>query len=708
MQKAKQLAEVFLLAISGFLIFLLIFQHRVELPTWLKVGGRMHPMFLHFPIVLVFVALLSWWIFPDNKFPGWSRSLLLIAALAATITALMGLLLSLEETREGGAFVWHKWTGIGVALLSAAIYWFSPVISTASGKIAGVFTCVVLIIAGHYGAVLTHGKNYLSAPMAIASKVPVSKAIIFDDVIKPVFEKCTGCHNADNKKGGLDLESPEGIAAGGKTGALYKTGDPSMSLIMHRIFLPPGEKKHMPPASKPQLNEEEIQLVYTWIRSGCLTKEKLTQLPVQDSFRILASRYLQNGEVDFNQPVYTFSAADPETIKKLNSNSRVVEQLGTGSPALSVQFYGKEYYSSAALKELSSVREQITELNLAKLPVTDDDLSTVASFSHLNKLNLNYTAVTDKGLEKLLELKSLQSVSLSGTAAGKELITRLAALPQMHSIFIWNTKIDSTGVAALQKKFAKLQIESGFVDNNSTEMPLPPPRFETSPGIVSLPVKIGFNHPVKGTVIRYTLDGSHPDSVTGTIYTSPLKLDSNVTVIAKAFKDGWYSSGEVQGQFIAKGKRPDSIIGITQPDYRYNNGTDILMDGDLGEIRYQNGAWLAYQKLNAEYELVYNRPVSVNTISVNMLENTGAQIFPAVSIEVWDVSKSDQPKLLGKIKPELPIFNRPTKFNLEKIKFAEANVQRLRVKVQHLNHLPGWHGAKGNPGWVLISEILVN
>ncbi|RYF97590.1 MAG: cytochrome C, partial [Chitinophagaceae bacterium] len=49
------------LLLNVMLLFLWIFDSKIhDLPAWLKVAGRLHPMILHFPIVLLLlIALLE-------------------------------------------------------------------------------------------------------------------------------------------------------------------------------------------------------------------------------------------------------------------------------------------------------------------------------------------------------------------------------------------------------------------------------------------------------------------------------------------------------------------------------------------------------------------------------------------------------------------------------------------------------------------------
>src|ERR1700750_1131905 len=106
------------------LFFLLWFEDRLALPAWLQVVGRMHPLLLHFPLVLIILYALLVIVLPkDEVYQKLSSSILLFAALTAVITAIMGLFLSREEGYDREALMWHKWGGVGVSVFSLIWYW---------------------------------------------------------------------------------------------------------------------------------------------------------------------------------------------------------------------------------------------------------------------------------------------------------------------------------------------------------------------------------------------------------------------------------------------------------------------------------------------------------------------------------------------------------------------------------------------------------
>ena len=61
MQKVKKIGNSILFGGIIFLLFLVAFESFIQIPSWLAVAGRMHPMFLHFPIVLLLISFFTIW-----------------------------------------------------------------------------------------------------------------------------------------------------------------------------------------------------------------------------------------------------------------------------------------------------------------------------------------------------------------------------------------------------------------------------------------------------------------------------------------------------------------------------------------------------------------------------------------------------------------------------------------------------------------------
>lgn len=717
MQKITRIGSGVLFGSMVFLFFLVVFRDIMEIPAWLAVAGRMHPMFLHFPIVLLLLSFFTVWI-PVDKNAGnaWLNLLRLTAALSAAITAIMGMLLSFEDGRSGDTLELHKWGGVIVAILGYLFYTYFPQLSkhiVFTRSFTAIAT-VAIIFTGHWGADLTHGSDYVLAPIKNNEQhiVPPDQAIIFADVIQPILDKkCVSCHGASSTKGKLKLSDLESVLTGGKSGALFIPGNPDTSLMMHRVHLPLEDKKHMPPASKTQLTEMETAVLYNWIKSGAATDAKLFSLPETDSFRILATAYLSPGgeNTASAEPAYAFKAADEKKILAVNNNYRVVVPLGKNSPALVANLYGRNVYTSKSLEELLPLKEQIVELNLARMPVKDDDMKTIQQMPNLRRLNLNYTDITDNGVALLSNVKSLREVALSGTATTAGALEKILPLPDLSSVYIWDTKIDTTALQRLRTKFPKLVLESGFVDKGGEMVALSPPVIKPSAGIFEKDIEAEIKHPFKGVEIRYTTDGSEPDSINSPVYAAPFTIAKNTTIKARAFKPGWYGSSTTQSSFIHRGVKPDSVILITKPDDRYKPGSEkALTDGEFGSFdNVANGDWYGYQKDDAEYYMLFNKPTTITSSIVVAAKNTGRYIFPPETVEVWGGADKDHLKLLGKVQP--PRANKGEfSENLQlQVVFPQTEVQCLKIIAKHLRTIPEWHGGKGQPGWVFVSEVVL-
>ncbi|HEX4149481.1 MAG TPA: DUF1549 domain-containing protein [Pirellulales bacterium] len=88
----------------------------------------------------------------------------------------------------------------------------------------------------------------------------------FEQKIRPVLvEKCYQCHSSTKgkPKGGLALDTHEGLRKGGETGAILVAGDPESSLLVEALRY---EGLEMPPKEK--LPDELVANFAEWIRMG--------------------------------------------------------------------------------------------------------------------------------------------------------------------------------------------------------------------------------------------------------------------------------------------------------------------------------------------------------------------------------------------------------------------------------------------------------
>jgi uncharacterized membrane protein len=716
MQRTSNIFFNICFAINCLLVFFLIFESRLALPAWLQVVGRMHPLLLHFPIVLL-VLYIFWILFIDKKvntndtlknFGDW---LLLLSAFTAAFTALMGLFLSKEEGYEAESLQWHKWSGIIVAFITSLWYAYRNKIKNSSWlKITtAIISLSVIIFTGHQGAEISHGQNFLLAPVMPEKEQPkvlMENAVVYANMVQPILQaKCYSCHNAKKAKGELVMETETLLVKGGKNGKLWDSTAANYGLLLSRVHLPADSKKHMPPVGKPQLSEQEMQILYLWIKSGASFKTKVMDLAATDTLRIIANSIFNTIETDD----YNFAAADDKKIKTLNTNYRIVTPLAKASPALNAEFFSVASYSPDQLKELLTVKEQVVSLSLNKMPVKDEELKTISQFSNLRQLNLSFTSITGTTLSELNKLQELRQLSLSGTAIKKEDILKLSALKKLSQLFIWNTTLTENDITDLKNTMKDIVFEKGF-KGDTTILKLTPPLLLNEEQIITTPITLQLKHYINGTSIRYTLDGTEPDSIYSPEYNNNIVLTKNVTVKAKAFKQGWISSAVMENYFFSSKYKADSVINLQPTDEQYKSyGAKTLIDLVKGEAdNFRSGKWLGFKNNKMESLLLFKVPANVKSITLSTLIDIGSYIMPPLTVEVWGGNDANHLKLLGRNTPQQPTMVQPGYLKAVELSFTPITVKYLKVIAVPIAKLPLWHPGKGQKGWVFCDEVFVN
>lgn len=133
--------------------------------------GRLHPLLIHFPIVLVLMAGASELAASATADVGWRRvaiSHLRVASGFALLAAIAGWRLSSELAMDKESLVeWHRWIAIAglVATIAAALTGNADAVNTSlKVRIYRISVCVAVMLvalAGHLGGILVWGADFL-------------------------------------------------------------------------------------------------------------------------------------------------------------------------------------------------------------------------------------------------------------------------------------------------------------------------------------------------------------------------------------------------------------------------------------------------------------------------------------------------------------------------------------------------------------------
>jgi len=698
------------------LLFLLLFEAKLTVPQWLQPAGRMHPMVLHFPIALLLLLALLPLLRKEIESTAFGKIqsfVLHLAALTAVVTALMGLFLAQEDGYASELVQWHKWTGVGVSVLAYALLvvhqnW--PEKTTFFNGML-VATVLVTVIAGHFGASLTHGEDYVLAPLR-AEKVAITpETPVFMAAIEPILDdKCYTCHNERKSKGDLVMTSVEQLLAGGENGPIWIPGDAKASPLVQRMHLPLEHDDHMPPEGKAQLTEQEKKLLESWIQAGADLQQPIEDLQPADTLYALVQQFLQEqNTLPKTEKEYVFEAASPAIIAELNTPFRTVQPLAFGSPALAAKIFVRQAYQPSFLEELTAVKTQLVELNLTNLPITDDELSTIAQFPNLEQLILNGTDITGARLSDLQQCENLQALALSNTAVTREHLQVLKQFPALEEVFVWNTQLEPQQLSDLKAQFAKLTFHEGYQPDTTEVLQLSPPQLKNEKAVLPVGEGVQLETKLPGAAIHYTTDGSEPDSLTSTVFDGPFPLDGYTTVKAKVFKDNWISSETASFTLFPQGVLPQKTTLVNPPNPQYQGkDPNALTDGEKGiPGNFRNPAWLAYrQKPFAATFYFGEKPRTLQAVLLSHLTQVYQYIFPPTKVEVWGSKDGEDWQLLNAVTPPQLSGYVPNQVVGVTVPLDSAAFSHYKVVAEPNPSLPNWHRGKGERGWVFVDEVL--
>ncbi|MDT7828308.1 c-type cytochrome domain-containing protein [Pricia sp. S334] len=450
-------ADYGVLGLSIFLVFCLLFEPYIELPNLVAWSGRLHPLVLHFPIVLLLVAVLLG--LTNRPIP---KLLLTAGVLSALITAVSGFFLGKDVPIKGELLFWHQWLGGATALIAALWYALERNKLTAAlfSKILQVAVLGLIVVTGHYGGMVTHGEGFLAFPAQESRDVIPENPVIYKDIVARILDdKCVSCHNPNKQKGELVMTGFDELVRGGENGDIFVAGNLVESEMIRRLHLPLGDEEHMPPEGKSQLGENEIAILEQWIATGASDTVRLDQLSESEPLVALIKAMMAP---DPSEKWAELPKVADTALQAMASDYLSISRIADGSEALGAVLFPPPGYDPKTVLALERVAENIVHLDLSGIPIGEDEIDLISTFANLERLELDRTPIGDSDVRKLSSLNRLSLLKIYDTAITDESLSALKQMSALKSLYLYRTEVSEEGIASLKKERPDLLVDNGI------------------------------------------------------------------------------------------------------------------------------------------------------------------------------------------------------------------------------------------------------
>jgi uncharacterized membrane protein len=457
----------------GLLFLALPLVHLSHVPPVLLFIGRLHPLILHFPIVLIILALLfelAGRYYRLRIGENIMMVILVAAALSGLTSVVAGYLLFSSGEYSGRLIERHLWAGVitGLCIFFTLAFFF---LHRQTARFYYPYFAALLLTnlavgyTSHLGGSITHGQDYLSEHLQLIfaapdgdDRKPESEMLVFSDMLLPVFEaKCLSCHNDERAKSDFSMTSYQHLLRGGESGhPAVVAGKPDSSEVYRRIILPEGDNDRMPPEGKTPLSPAEITLLKFWIAAGASDSLGATQALRTDTLKqVIAGllpeleKYRRRARIR-KMKLTELKSELREVAADLDIEIRPDSVADDDLFSLRMKFPPAPF-NNDQFSELRPYFDVFSRVSLASSGIDDAGLYYIGQMQNVRELYLQKTALKGPGILYLQKLPKLEVLNLSFTRIDDKAALDLLKFPSLREVYLYRTSTSMQVIEALRK-----------------------------------------------------------------------------------------------------------------------------------------------------------------------------------------------------------------------------------------------------------------
>lgn len=215
---------------------------------------------------------------------------------------------------------------------------------------------------------------------------------------------------------------------------------------------------------------------------------------------------------------------------------------------------------------------------------------------------------------------------------------------------------------------------------------------------------VTMSHPIEGTVIHYTLDGTEPGA-DSPVYVAPIVLTQGTTIRAVACQGDCWSRAVDAEFYLIDAKR---AVKLEHPysDQYAAGGLKALIDHLRGGDNFRTGVWQGYHGVDLVASVDLGTRQKINRLAGSFLQEQGSWIFMPKEVEFFVSDDGKKFRSVGKVTNTVPLDEDDAVIQELAVR-PRCEARYVKMAAKSIGTCPDWHVGSGQPAWIFCDEFII-
>ena len=217
-------------------------------------------------------------------------------------------------------------------------------------------------------------------------------------------------------------------------------------------------------------------------------------------------------------------------------------------------------------------------------------------------------------------------------------------------------------------------------------------------------IMVSMRHPVEGTKIYYTLDGSEP-SDTSLLYKQPICFKKKTEVKAAALQDGRWSP-VIEAQYHKIDARTSVKLENRYNEQYEAGGHKALIDHLRGGENFRTGSWQGYYGVDLIATVDLGVTKRINRLAGSFLQEVYSWIWMPKEVEYFVSEDGKNFVSVGKVKNDVPEDADGAVIREMEVR-TRTDARYVKMVAKTIGTCPDWHVGAGEKAWIFCDEFVI-